>query len=79
MLEFKGFTVDERLREFRKVTWKKGEPDVEYVPFDSKKGSELLRDLLRSDKRLRSKLGEWKGRFIVLPEGPGMGGGTGTA
>jgi hypothetical protein len=39
---FKGYTVDMRLREFRKAI-----PDVifEVIPFNSPKGKELLEDL----------------------------------
>ena len=36
---FKGYTVDMRLREFRKATF--GEK-IEFVPFDSPEGKELL-------------------------------------
>ncbi len=42
---FKGYTVDERLREFRRVSWKQGEPSIEFVPFDSQKGEKLFRKL----------------------------------
>jgi len=37
-----GYTVDERLKEFRKVKFIKGEPTLEFVPFDSEKGRKLL-------------------------------------
>jgi hypothetical protein len=36
-----GYTIDERLEEFRKVTWKKGQPSMEIIPFDSPKGRKL--------------------------------------
>lgn len=39
--EFKGYVVDERLREFRRMTY--GEP-VEFIPFDSDKGGHLLKE-----------------------------------
>lgn len=45
--EFEGYVVDERLREFRKVTWKRGEPSIEFVPFLGDKGAKLLKGLLR--------------------------------
>jgi len=45
--EFKGYTVDERLREFRKVTRNDGEPSIEYVPFLSEKGAQLLKEIIR--------------------------------
>ena len=37
---FEGYTVDERLREFRKVDREKC--TIEFVPFDSAKGRKLL-------------------------------------
>ena len=40
--EFKGYTVDERLREFRKVVHGKS---IEFVDFDSKKGMKLLKKM----------------------------------
>ena len=40
---FRGFTVDARLREFRKAGREVG---IEFVPFDSKKGRELLAELM---------------------------------
>ena len=49
--EFRGYVIDERLREFRRVTWKKGEPHIEFVPFLSDKGAELLRQMLHSAAR----------------------------
>lgn len=39
---FKGYTVDERLQEFRKVEYGK---TVEFIPFDSPKGQQLLSDM----------------------------------
>jgi hypothetical protein len=41
----KGYTVDARLKEFRKVEWINGEPSMKTVPFDSEKGRELLNEL----------------------------------
>jgi hypothetical protein len=38
---WKGFTIDERLQEFRKVTKKDGQPSIEFIPFASKKGMRL--------------------------------------
>jgi len=40
---FKGYTIDKRLREFRKVDL--SIPSIEFISFDSKKGQKLLRDL----------------------------------
>jgi hypothetical protein len=37
---FRGYTVDERLREFRKVTY--GNLNIEFVSFDSELGRQLL-------------------------------------
>jgi hypothetical protein len=40
---YKGYTIDERLREFRKVTYdKQGNPSIEFIPFESEKGKALL-------------------------------------
>lgn len=36
---YKGYTVDERLGEFRRVKWGK---ELQYIPFDSPKGRRLL-------------------------------------
>jgi hypothetical protein len=40
--KFKGYTVDERVREFRVMNY--GEMP-EFIPFDSPKGQELLSDM----------------------------------
>lgn len=40
--EFKGYTVDERLRQFRKVD--KENPSIEFVDFKSEKGEKLLKE-----------------------------------
>jgi len=40
--EFKGYTVDERLREFRKVVHGRS---IEFIDFDSKKGRKLFRKM----------------------------------
>ena len=40
-----GWTIDERLRQFRKVTWRHGEPSIEFVEFDSPKGRKLMKKL----------------------------------
>jgi len=37
---FKGYTVDERLRQFRKVD--RNKPSIDFVDFDSEEGQELL-------------------------------------
>jgi hypothetical protein len=36
-----GYTIDERLQEFRKVTYKDGNPSIEFIPFASKKGMRI--------------------------------------
>ena len=41
--EFKGYTVDNRLRQFRKVD--RSKPSIEFVDFDSDKGKELLNEM----------------------------------
>ncbi|MFA7707993.1 MAG: hypothetical protein WCX73_03515 [Candidatus Pacearchaeota archaeon] len=38
--EFKGYTMDEKLGQFRKVDREK--PSIEFVDFDSEEGQELL-------------------------------------
>ena len=37
---FKGYTVDERLKQFRKVD--KSKPSIDFIDFNSEKGQELL-------------------------------------
>ena len=39
---FKGYTVDERLRQFRKVD--KDKPSIDFVDFDSEEGQGLLEE-----------------------------------
>lgn len=41
--EFKGYTVDERLRQFRRVD--KNKPCIEFIDFNSEKGQELLNEM----------------------------------
>ena len=41
--KFKGYTIDKRLEQFRKVDREK--QDIEFVNFDSEKGQELLGEL----------------------------------
>ena len=41
--EFKGYTVDERLRQFRKVDREK--PSIDFVDFDSEEGRALLEEM----------------------------------
>ena len=40
--EFKGYTIDERLKQFRKVDMEK--PSIDFVDFDSKEGKRLLKE-----------------------------------
>lgn len=42
--EFKGYTVDERLKQFRKVD--RDKPSIDFVDFDSEEGQELLKECL---------------------------------
>lgn len=51
--EFNGYTIDFRLREFRKVIYGK---NIEFIPFESRKGKKLLRKIERSEhgKRILS-------------------------
>lgn len=39
---YRGFTIDKRLRQFRKVTHG---CQIEFIEFDSSKGRELLREM----------------------------------
>jgi hypothetical protein len=38
---FKGWTIDQRLGEFRKVSFVKGQPKMEFVKMSSAKGRKL--------------------------------------
>jgi DNA-directed RNA polymerase subunit RPC12/RpoP len=38
---WRQYTIDERLQEFRKVTYKDGNPAIEFIPFASKRGMKL--------------------------------------
>jgi hypothetical protein len=38
---WRQYTIDERLQEFRKVTRKHGNPEIEFIPFASKKGMRI--------------------------------------
>lgn len=43
---FRGYTIDQRLFEFRRVTWtSRGKPRIQFVPFSSRKGKKLLREM----------------------------------
>jgi hypothetical protein len=50
---FKGYTVDCRLREFRKV----GERGIEFIPFDSVVGRRLLTEF--RDSTMNKFIGVW--------------------
>lgn len=41
--KFKEYTIDERLREFRKVNIQI--PSIEFIPFDSDKGREIIKEI----------------------------------
>jgi hypothetical protein len=45
--EFKGYTVDERLKEFRKVVH--GE-SIEFIAFDSLQGKRLLEEMRKGEE-----------------------------
>ena len=45
---FKGYTVDVRLREFRKFDCEKGIDGTEFIDFDSEEGDKLLSELIRT-------------------------------
>ncbi|MCX6750255.1 MAG: hypothetical protein NTZ83_02260 [Candidatus Pacearchaeota archaeon] len=43
--EFKGYTVDVRLKQFRKVT---NRTQIEFIDFDTEKGDQLLGEYIAS-------------------------------
>ncbi len=43
--KFKGYAVDERLKEFRRVMYHEEGPSIEFISFDSPKGQELLSEM----------------------------------
>ena len=45
---FKGYTVDKRLKQFRKVD--RNKPSIQFVDFDSEQGQELLQEMQDSDE-----------------------------
>lgn len=47
---FRGYTVDGRLKEFRKV--KRGKP-LEFIPFESDEGRRLLEEMRRDPELLK--------------------------
>ncbi len=47
---YKGYTVDMRLKEFRKAVWGK---EIEFIPFDSVKGQKLITGFLRTPEGKR--------------------------
>lgn len=53
--KFKGYVVDERLREFRKMVY--GEPP-EFIPFDSEKGEMMLEEMRETKPIDKSELFE---------------------
>jgi len=42
---FKGYSVDRRLKEFRRVRYHDEGPDIEFVSFDSPQGQHLLSEM----------------------------------
>jgi hypothetical protein len=42
---FKGYTVDFRLKEFRKAEYRKA---LEFLPFDSEKGKKMITEFLQT-------------------------------
>jgi len=43
--EFRGYTVDEKLRQFRKVDRSGESPSIEFVEFDADEGQKLLDEM----------------------------------
>ena len=56
--EWKGYTVDVRLRQFRKVD--KINHEIEFVEFDDEQGDDILCDIIKNckDKEFLSKIYE---------------------
>ncbi len=48
--EFKGCTINERLKEFRRMSCKEREPSIEFVPFDTGKGASILKAMMSGKK-----------------------------
>ena len=42
---FRGYTVDKRLKQFRKVTGIDGKRKIEFIEFDSPEGFDLLEEM----------------------------------
>jgi hypothetical protein len=38
---WREYTIDEKLQEFRKVTFENGQPSIEFIPFASKRGMKI--------------------------------------
>ena len=52
---FRGWTIDERLRQFRKVYFNDGNnPQIEFIDFESEKGREILRQMV-ADRIIKSE------------------------
>lgn len=47
---YKGYTVDMRLKEFRRAVWGK---EIEFIPFDTVKGQKLITGFLRTPEGKR--------------------------
>ena len=47
---YEGYTIDVRLKEFRKADFKKG---IEFIPFDSDRGDKLLSCYLKTLSKKR--------------------------
>lgn len=47
LLTFNGYTVDQRLKQFRKVD--RSKPSIDFVDFDSEEGQELLEEYEESE------------------------------
>lgn len=45
-----GYTIDVRLKEFRKIVFVRGKPHIIFIRFDSAKGQQLLLKLRNNSK-----------------------------
>ena len=55
---YKGYTIDTRMRQFRKVTCVAGYQGMEFIPFASTRGHELIEAMELSQENIRTYQGE---------------------
>jgi hypothetical protein len=55
LLFFRGYIVDKKLSEFRKVFLKNEHPTIQFIPFSSRKGRKLLRAWTKARGRMLNR------------------------